>query len=265
MKRGKQESTDWSSKTKDIKYFLNQLNKPYQSTVSIFDFIDEYNLIKNNSTIIDACCGSGCNTFYAAEKFTPKRIIGFDYQEDFLSMARDFHVKRFNLNKTINTDINFWNADLFDIKSFKKKLDYQYNNPKINGIIYLQTLSWVNEWEESLSQLASLDSEWILISSLFYSGLIEAEITIKLFSKENKYIPYDICPYNIYSIQIVEEFLKGLGFKKFYWKEFKMKTPLPKPSDQNKMGTYTVEMLNGELLQLSGPLKMPWHFLIALR
>mmetsp|Transcript_97976 Transcript_97976/g.238392 ORF Transcript_97976/g.238392 Transcript_97976/m.238392 type:complete len:268 (+) Transcript_97976:66-869(+) len=264
-----QQSMGWSLANKDVGYFIRQLDNPYQSTISFFDFLDAHNLISEDSTIIDACCGSGCNTFYASERFSPKKLIGFDYQEEFLTLARDYKIEKFNADSISGTDIFFYKGDIYDVDGVRQKLrDECGEDIKVDGIIFIQTLLCMTDWKKSLSQLGSFNSKWIAISSLFYEGLIEAEITIKQFSSENKDPQsslYDVSPYNIHSMVVVEDFLRGLGFKRFHWKEFEIKTPLEKPRDKDKMGTYTIETSSGKLIQASGPIMMPWHILIAER
>ena len=53
-------------------YFRKQLEKPYRSTEKFFDLLENENLIRQESVIIDACCGSGANSFYALKRFNCK-------------------------------------------------------------------------------------------------------------------------------------------------------------------------------------------------
>lgn len=261
----KQQSSHWSSETKDMNYFFRQLENPYQSTISFFDFLDENQLINANTSLVDACCGSGCNAFYAAKRFSPKMIVGFDYQDEFLEIAREYQSKEFNGSIS---RIDFCKGDVYDVKPTIDELNARGQLFNANGIIFLQTLSWLTDWKKALQQLSSLNTEWIALSSLFYEGLIEAEISIKRYSSDGNNIsasPYDVSPYNVYSMPIVEDFLKENGFVEFFWRKFDIKSPLKKPADVNKMGTYTIEEKSGSLLQVSGPIIMPWQFLIAKR
>jgi len=246
-------------------YFLRQLDNPYQSTISFFDFLNEKHLINERSKLVDACCGSGGNTFYAAKRFHPKRIVGFDYQEEFLSIARDYKSKFYDDKKKSETEITFCNGDIYNINSV---LSNNRQIAAVDGVIFLQTLSWLTDWRKALTELNHFNSDWIALSSLFYDGLIEAEITIKSYSRDCGIIaapPYDVSPYNVYSIALVEQFLRNIGFRRFHWQEFHIKAPLEKPDDKNKMGTYTIEETTGRLIQISGPILMPWYFLLAER
>jgi len=257
MNMNRQKTSDWNSKNASMDYFTRQLKTPYQSTIAFFDFLEELNLINSESKIVDACCGSGANTFYASNRFSLKKIIGFDYQEEFLSLAKEYQK-----NLTKYKEVSFIKANVYEIDNFLDQL--RRNNILFNdGVIFLQTMSWLTNWRDSLKQLNKLDTNWIAISSLFYEGLIEAVITINQYP-DTKSEPTSF-PYNIYSMPTVEDYLKDLGFKHFYWKKFELNTPLNKPNDLNKMGSYTIEDKDGKLITISGPIMMPWSFLVAKR
>jgi SAM-dependent methyltransferase len=247
-----QKTSPWNSKTTPLGYFTNQLKNPYQSTIQFFDFLNQKCSINSDSVIVDACCGSGTNSFYAASKYKFKKIVGFDYQDEFLDIANLY--KNNNLNQ-FKSDIQFVNSDIYNIK-----IDI---DEKVDGVILLQTLSWLTDWKRALDQMNSLGSKWIAISSLFYEGMIESEITIKKFKKDQK--DPILVPYNVYSIPIVEEYMRDLGYVNFYWKKFEMGIELEKPTDADNMGTYTKKTIDGETLQISGPIMLPWYFLVATR
>lgn len=264
----KQQSSGWASSNKDMDYFFRQLDTPYQSTISFFDFLDEKKLINEESALVDACCGSGGNTFYAAKRFHPKHIVGFDYQDEFLSIARDYKSKFFDGSQTGGTEITFCNGDVYNTSPLFKRLSDHHQIAAVDGVIFLQTLSWLTDWRKALTEINNFNPGWIAISSLFYDGLIEAEITIKRYSRDDGDIsisPCDVSPYNVYSMALVEKFLREIGFHNFHWQEFHIKLPLEKPNDKDKMGTYTIEETTGRLFQISGPILMPWYFLIAER
>lgn len=66
-------------------------------------------------------------------------------------------------------------------------------------------------------------------------------------------------------MELVEKFFCEIGYRSFNWREFNIRSPLEKPRDKDKMGTYTIEASTGKLMQVSGPILMPWRFLIAER
>ena len=242
-----QQSSVWNSKNSNMEYFTRQLNNPYQSTVAFFDFLEKEKLMPPGTSIVDACCGSGGNIFYAANRFALKYAIGFDYQEEFLSIAEDFKSKAKSERFSV---VSFKQADIYNLGQFGESVSGK--SDVIDGILFLQTMSWLTNWRESLNQLGNLHSKWIAISSLFYEGFIEAEITIKTYPGSSE--KHTSFPYNVYSIPLVEDCLRSNGFKEFIWKEFNLISPIARPDDDNKMGTYSIETKDGTLLQKSGPI-----------
>ncbi len=211
-------SGEWDFKTSKKDYFTRQYRDPYQSTIAFFDYIEEKDLINTNSIIVDACCGTGANTFYAAKRFCPKKIIGFDNQKLFLSVALEYQKNKYS--KT-NQSTSFLEIDIYEINKFTKILR-QKNIKSIDGVIFLQTMSWLIDWKESLYQLNKLNPEWIGISSLFYEGLIEAQISINEYPDTKSECSSH--PHNVYSIPIVEEYLKKLDLKIFIGESSKYKS-----------------------------------------
>lgn len=68
--------------------------------------------------------------------------------------------------------------------------------------------------------------------------------------------------YNIYSLQRTHRRLEELGFAQARWEKFELDIDLPRPAN-GSMGTYTKTTKEGERLQISGPLLMPWYFVYA--
>jgi len=253
-----QKTSEWSSESSNMEYFTRQIEKPYQSTIAFFDFLESVISIGSDTLIVDACCGSGSNTIYAARRFGLKHTIGFDYQEEFLALAQKYYAESLN---TKRQNITFKKMDIYNTKELRKSIKQQAQ--KVDGIIFLQTMSWLTKWKKSLDGLSRIKSKWLAMSSLFYEGKIEAEITIKTYADSEKQV--NAFPYNVYSKPLVEKYLKKLGFKELHWQKFTIESPLTKPTDIDKMGTYTVETKGGDLMQVSGPILMPWYFLIAIR
>ena len=113
MKKNNKKTSEWKSKNINMDYFTSQLKNPYHSTIAFFDFLEELNFINSESSIVDACCGSGANTFYAANRFSLKKIIGFDYQEEFLSLAKEYQE-----NSQKYKEVSFIKANVYEIDNF---------------------------------------------------------------------------------------------------------------------------------------------------
>jgi hypothetical protein len=240
----------WGMKSIDIDYFTKQLKNPYLSTIAFFDFLESNTLITSSSLLIDACCGSLCNTIYATKRYGLKKILAFDFNEEVMKIGRSF-LNGADLDGAIET----YSEDIFNLSP--KMVDCS-----VDGIIFLQTLSWLENWEKCLDSLSQIKAKWICVSSLFYPGNIESLSIINTYDNNDKCI--NSSPYNILSMPRIEKQLQKGGFKEFAWKKFNIADPV-KQKDINKMGTYTKELRDGSLIQISGPILMNWHFLFASR
>lgn len=109
-----------------------------------------------------------------------------------------------------------------------------------------------------MKAILSLDSRWILITSLFYEGPVEAKIKIKDYSRKTGLFNYRETFYNIYSINTLSEIANKYNYCIFFIEPFEIKIDIPKPSKQG-MGTYTIRLKNNKRIQISGPLLMPWY------
>lgn len=112
--------------------------------------------------------------------------------------------------------------------------------------------------------MAKINPRWTAISSLFYDGPVNAAIQIQDYSKPTGGKPYKDAFYNVYSLPLIREFLKALGYAHFDYVPFEIDCDLAQPPDRG-MATYTEKLASGKRLQLSGPLLMNWHFVLAAR
>ena len=154
-------------------------------------------------------------------------------------------------------DLKFYEGDILNIKK-------DYRN-KFDGIISMQTISWLNDYNDFLKQVSKLNVNFIAVSSLFWEGLIDFKIKVEFLKNENKDRALDSFNYyNIYSIKNFKNNLKHIGFKKIFFKKFEIPFELKKNKNPNKMGTYTIKHKN-KFIQLSGPILQNWYFVIALK
>ena len=132
----------------------------------------------------------------------------------------------------------------------------KYSN--VDGVISLQALSWLPEFENPLKEIFSkIKPQWISLSSLFYEG----EVTIKstVYQTKNTHNPKSF--YNTYSIPLLDKYCREYGYKIGNYKPFEIDFDIEKPKDKNLMGTYTVKTIENRRLQISGPLLMNWYFI----
>jgi len=215
-----------------IAYNKRQWDHIYESTVEFGKFIAPW--AQHSKSIFDLGCGAGANTVYLSKQFDA-RFTGVDISRELLDIAR---------NKV--TGVNFLQADM-------NKLPEAFG---VDGVISLQTFSWMRAIEEPLHQICfKLKPKWFAFSSLFYDGDISCEIIVHEPKRPRESY------YNIYSIPRTITFLKKYGYLIAALKPFDIGCDLSKSKNPDLMQTYTETLEDGRRLQISGPLMLPWYFM----
>lgn len=246
-----QRTDEWiSNYNKD--YFDRQFKEPYRSTVKFCDWLESLNLLTPQSptNILDLGTGKGANLYYMAGRFKRCRFTGIDINEDFIREGNAI----FRAEKIDDR----CHLEIADIYNFDPKYQNRYD-----GIISLQTLSWLPDYAEPLESMTTLGAKWIALTSLFYDGDVNCRIELEEYNRSIDHEPKKTF-YNIYSLRLIERLLAQRGYKNFQFVPFEMDIDLPKPNHRI-MGTYTETLANGKRIQLSGPLLMNWYFIVASR
>lgn len=229
-------------------YFDRQFNNPYQSTIAIANWIQEKMILNFNSEqkVLDIATGKGANLSYFSKIFPKCSFLGLDLNKYFVDEGNSY----FTSKKLDNCKLE--EGDLYN-------LDVKLNN-KFDGITCLQTLSWLPEYQVPLKKFMDLNPKWILLSSLFFDGLVNCKIEIDQYDSSQFTNPRKTF-YNIYSIPLLENFCINNGFSKVQYIPFNIEIDLPQMNPKI-MGTYTKKLENGNRIQVSGPLLMNWHFIL---
>jgi ubiquinone/menaquinone biosynthesis C-methylase UbiE len=239
----KNKHTSWIDPV-SMKYHLSQWESPKESTKTFSSFFQ--NFFKSPKNIIDIGCGAGSVTSYLAKKNPNVNFIGIEYEKKLVKIAN-----RLSKDNGIN-NVFFEFGNMFQLKKRKD----------IDGIICLQTISWVDGFEKPLFQMfKKFNPNFIALTGLFYNGDITCKTEVEEFTKKSRKVFY-----NTYSIKSVERFcnLHGYGIKKSI--PFEIGIDLKKPKNKNILGTYTEKILlnNGKFkrIQISGPLLLNWYTIL---
>ena len=184
----------------------------------------------------------GVVTHFFSKKFPETFFHGIDINPKYISIAES--------NKLPNTTFS-----VSDISNLR------FNENYFHGIICLQTLSWMKNYKKPFLNMFKIYPKWILITSLFYNGPVEAEIVIKDYSRKMGNKEYRKSYYNIYSIDEVETYAKKFRYYLDKCEPFIFPYDLPKPVEKG-MGTYTERLADTKRIQISEPLLMPWYTLL---
>ena len=226
----------------EIDYHIKQWDSPYRSTIFFYEFVKES--LKKSKKVIDLGCGIGSSTYYISNFHAKCEFIGIDYSKKYINIGNDI-IKSKNINNLELVEDDCFNLNVYD---------------KINGVISLQTLSFLPEFERPLKEVfVKLNPEWIAISSLFYEG--DITIKSKIIQKEKNPTNPTLC-YNTYSIPSVDKYCRKNGYKIHHYTPFEIDIDIDKPDDIDQMNTYTIKTFDNARLQISGPLLMNWYFIL---
>lgn len=234
-------------------YHDKQFVEPYRSTVKYIEWLSKLGIfsLSSNQKILDVGTGKGANLFYLNRLYPDNSYIGIDINENLISEGMDF------MGKAGVANITLFNEDIY-------KKSECFNSFHFDGVISFQTLSWLPEYEKVIAAMVSSNPDWISFSSLFYEGNVECKIEVSQYPILEKKTTRHVSYYNIYSIPKIKKLLGDYGYKKFYYSPFTIDIDLQKPSN-GLMGTYTRELINRDKIQLSGPLLLPWYFILAVK
>lgn len=233
----------------DPHYHDRQFTSPYQSTIGFCDWLVEIGALGASDRICDLGCGKGANLYYMAKRFPGCEFVGMDIDEQLIRDGRDF------LSRASVPNCQLSVGDLHNVGS-------HFNRGEFDGIISLQTLSWLPDYKEAVDAIVSLSPKWIALTSLFFDGPVEAKTVITEFDLAKEGEPKLSLFYNTYSLPMVRKFLSDRGYTQFKQLRFEIPIDLPRNTD-GKMQTYTETTSDGRRLQVSGPLLMNWYFIYA--
>jgi SAM-dependent methyltransferase len=245
-----QRITEWIEITDD--YHETQWENTYNSTIKFCAWLESLQILNlgdpNVKMILDVGAGAGANLYYMAQRYTNYLFKGIDLNANLITLG----------NKKLQENL-VKNASLDEGDLYKIPIDYRNN---FDGIVMFQTLSWLPEYKKPIKKMVSLNPKWIALTSLFYDGEVNCKIETQDYTRPLNNYPYKEAFYNIYAIRLVKELFEEYGYRKFIYVPFEIDIDIPKPSHSG-MGTYTEKLQNGKRIQISGPLLMPWYFILA--
>lgn len=236
---------NWKT-NKTMDYHRQQYVEPKRSTVKFEEFLARYCDL-SETKILSLACGGGAAESYIARRHPNLTIHGIDIIDTAFPMLEEF------VPESIRKNITLSQGDWYNLDS--------HLVGKFDGVISLQTLSWLEDWEVPLGKICDLNPKWMALSSLFYDGKINYQIKVTDYERPeatDKFYSY----YNIYSLPIIRDYLKKRGYTVFKYEPFEIDIDIPKP-DSKDLGTYTVKTEDGHRLQISAAMLMPWYFILA--
>jgi len=243
----KKQQDKWSKNKNKIKKH-NQILKPYQSTIDFEIFLKKNKLFsKKSKHIVDIGTGIGSHLNYLSKQNHELKFTGIDYSVPLINWAK-------KLNK--NQNINFFVADILKKNKIKKLIN-------CDGVICIQTFCCFKNPEYPIKFMTSLKPKWIAINSLFYDGPLDVFIHMKDYEDLNTDKGGD-GDFNIFSIQNISKILKRYKYRLIKSEPYFPKQKITKSKKKGR-GSYTTKNELNKNITFSGPVHLPWHFLIAKR
>jgi SAM-dependent methyltransferase len=225
---------------------LIQLNKVYQSTKAFENFlIQNKALSKITTSVLDIGCGYGSQIQYFSRKYLKIKFTGWDYSHKKINMAN-------KLNKNPNN--KFFVQDLLKIK---KKISNSFDLT-----FSIQTLCCFKNIDEVLKSITKVNSRFIAINSLFYDGPLDVLIHIRDLTNPSIKDDNPDGDFNIHSLERVKKSFLSSGYKLIKIKKFFPRYRIKNPS-KKKRGSYTVKTEFNRHTLFSGPVHLPWYFILA--
>lgn len=235
---------DYWTEENNLEWYTRQFREPYRITVAFEKFLGS-NTSLENKKILDIGCGPGSGTSYLAERHPDCVFTGIDINTELFAFYR---------GKSDN--IRFQYGDVFALDDTLKG--------QFDGIISLQTLSWLPEYRRPLEQICKLNPQWIAFSSLLYEGKINYTVSLENYERPTKDSDFSQVYYNIYSVPLIAQLLGKYGYTDVRYEAFEIDMDIPRPEHKN-LGYYTVSTAQGKRLAFNTCLYQPEGFLFASR
>ena len=227
----------------DFDYHQRQFAKVYRSTSHMGDFIRSL-IGDTRGEAFDVACGAGANIFHLSQLIPGFHWSGLDIAGEVLFPIGS----PFFRNKGLDVDLKA--GDFY-------KLEDYFGNMKFDLVTAIHTFSSLESYDVLLDKLLSMTKGWFFATSMFTEFNVDVNIEVTDYTW-----PKD-CPnpgnYNVYSLPRFRQVCEAKGCREFVSRDFVIDVDLS-PPENGGLGTYTRKLENGQRVQFSGPIFLPWKF-----
>lgn len=237
-------------------YISSDFDTPKISTICFSNFLQRNGAYETTSdeVIVDLGCGGGSGLYYFAKAAPNSFFSGIDYNHRLIDWVNsEFLVEN---KQYILGNMNLIYGDWNDPCAIKSALSPK----KIAGITSVHSLCTQRSFEGAAANMLSLNPNWIAFNSLFYDGPLDVLIHVRDRSS-NLADDNPDADFNIHSLQHANEYMANNGFELEAFEPFDIGTKLAQPPNGSR-GTYTIKTEWSDFTQFSGPVHLPWHFLL---
>jgi hypothetical protein len=240
-----------------INYSKDDFLNPKISSIHLINFLKKNKAIsKGKGICIDLGSGPGSGTFFIAKQYPKINFKGIDYNKELINWSKRFwrssDGKNFRL-QNLSIEHGDWNYPKEIIKNLKGE--------KIQAVFSIHSLCTQKNFEVATKKIIDLNPDKIIFNSLFYDGPLDVLIHIN-DRNSNLDIDNPDADFNIHSLPSAKDFLIENGYKNIIIEKFDIGQKIEKPKNGER-GTYTIKSEFGKFTQFSGPVYLPWYFLLA--
>ena len=227
---------------------VSQIKKVYQSAYDFEKFLVKNKILsyKRQNKIIDIGTGIGSNLRYFKKKFFKSKFVGVDYSK-----------KKIDFAKKVNTNdsIKYFCGDILKKNNLKSSL------VNFDLLISIHTLCCFKDLKKPIKFLCDFKTKWIAINSLFYDGPINVFIHMNDLNKTKNENNHPDSDFNIFSLKYLFNELKKNNYKIVKSQKYFPKNQIKKFG--KRRGSYTMKTELNNNTVFSGPVHLPWHFILA--
>lgn len=225
---------------------IYQIDNVYMSTAAMSKIMRKLLSESRVETIFDLGCGIGAATLYFAKEFPNVEFVGLDYNSEGIVIANQLAANLGIANAIFKTQDIFDTSETFCAEE--------------TAVISIHTLCCFKEFEPFFNKILSFQPEWFVVNSLFWKGNLDVLIHIRDWDN----LKPDQIPdsdFNIFSKTRITNFCQQFNYHSVF-DDFFPDVSLEEPSDFRR-ATYTLKTEINSKTQFSGPVHLPWSFLIA--
>ena len=230
--------------------YVAQFDAPYESTKAFYRFLKKHACFKSGTSYLDIGAGFGCVAAHFAKKEPRSRFLGVDYNPACVKIGARA-IKKHRLD-----NLKLKGGDWFHLPSLMKGV--------FDGVFNTHTFCVFRDSIDATDELIKLKPRWVAFNSLFWDGYTDVFIHTRDSTKPAADVGSPDSDLNIFSLPTLRKHLKNHGYSRVYAQPFTISIDLPRPAD-GRRGTYTVETEWSKRSQFSGPVYLPWHFVLAMR
>ena len=237
------------ARQEEINRELQRIEKQHFCTIALEEFLKRNGCFTEKTEVLDMGSGIGVPIYHYYKMNPNIRFLGIDHREDCVNFGNEEAKKRGASG--ISLELVNWKA-----------LPENYKN-RFDGVISTHSLCCMKKVEDGLIPILELNPRWIGINSLFYDGPLDVLTHIRRHNDPEHGDDNPDGDFNIFSmdnaVAICANYDYKVQFEPFYPPE-----PIPRREDKDR-GTFTMKTEYSDRTQFSGPVLLPWYFLLATK